>query len=318
MLTLATSAASAQHGIASVYGGGRTSSGQWASPHGLTAAHRSLPFGTRVRVRNIRNGRSVVVTIDDRGPFRRGRIIDLTPAGAHELGMGWGLAPVEVEVVSRSAVWGHKRHGRRYARHFRHPGPKLAQGGATGHSVTVASLPPAAPSVPLPAPRPAPIAPTPAAPPKFSETPVGRGLVRVQTAAGPIVVAASVAARFAGLIADFVAHGYRPSEIGCYSPTGHVPHSLHHTGEACDFNQTGWNATDRFMYTAEAHRLILAHGLRDGCDFRHPRKDCGHVDDGRMGHVGYRYASRHTARRIDYAVNARHARWHQRRRYTGI
>ncbi len=72
--------ASAQSGIASVYSGGRTAEGGHASPSGLTAAHRSLPFGTMVRVTNDRTGRSVVVRINDRGPFVRGRVIDLTPA----------------------------------------------------------------------------------------------------------------------------------------------------------------------------------------------------------------------------------------------
>lgn len=87
--------AHAQSGIASIYSGGRTANGEHASPHGLTAAHRTLPFGTHVRVINRRNGRSVVVRINDRGPFVRGRIIDLTPAGARALGFS-GLAPVEV------------------------------------------------------------------------------------------------------------------------------------------------------------------------------------------------------------------------------
>jgi rare lipoprotein A len=87
--------AHAQSGIASIYSGGRTANGEHASPHGLTAAHRSLPFGTHVRVVKRRNGRSIVVRINDRGPFVHGRIIDLTPAGARALGFS-GLAPVEV------------------------------------------------------------------------------------------------------------------------------------------------------------------------------------------------------------------------------
>ena len=87
--------AHAQSGIASIYSGGRTANGEHASARGLTAAHRSLPFGTRVRVINRRNGRSVVVRINDRGPFVRGRIIDLTPAGARALGFS-GLARVDV------------------------------------------------------------------------------------------------------------------------------------------------------------------------------------------------------------------------------
>jgi|SRR5277367_1205781 len=93
-------AASAQSGIASVYSGGRTANGERAAASGLTAAHRTLPFGTMVRVTNERTGRSVVVRINDRGPFVRGRIIDVTPAGARALGMD-GLAPVTLSVVGR-------------------------------------------------------------------------------------------------------------------------------------------------------------------------------------------------------------------------
>jgi rare lipoprotein A len=87
----------AQSGIASVYAyaGEKTASGEKAHPGGLTAAHRTLPFGTKVKVTNKRNGRSVTVRINDRGPFVRGRIIDLTPAAARALGFS-GLAPVEV------------------------------------------------------------------------------------------------------------------------------------------------------------------------------------------------------------------------------
>ena len=94
-------AASAQSGIASVYGYGRTASGERVSPGALTAAHRTLPFGTMVRVTNRSSGRSVVVRINDRGPFVRGRIIDLTPAAARALGFS-GLANVSVDVVGRS------------------------------------------------------------------------------------------------------------------------------------------------------------------------------------------------------------------------
>jgi peptidoglycan lytic transglycosylase len=90
-----------QSGIASIYSykSGRTASGARAQPSGLTAAHRSLPFGTQVRVTNRRNGRSVVVRINDRGPFVRGRIIDVTPAAARSLGFS-GLAPVHLAVVN--------------------------------------------------------------------------------------------------------------------------------------------------------------------------------------------------------------------------
>jgi rare lipoprotein A len=94
----ATSPAGAQSGIASVYStesGSRTASGARLNPGALTAAHRSLPLGSRARVTNPSNGRSVTVTINDRGPFVRGRIIDLTPAAARALGMG-SLARVTV------------------------------------------------------------------------------------------------------------------------------------------------------------------------------------------------------------------------------
>ncbi len=92
--------ASAQTGIASIYSGGRTANGEHARASGLTAAHRTLPFGTMVRVTNQRSGRSVVVRINDRGPFIRGRVIDVTPAAAHVLGFS-GLAPVTLAVIGR-------------------------------------------------------------------------------------------------------------------------------------------------------------------------------------------------------------------------
>jgi rare lipoprotein A len=93
--------ANAQSGIASVYSGERTANGEYAHAGRLTAAHRSLPFGTLVRVTHKRTGRSVVVRINDRGPFVGGRIIDLTPAAARAIGFN-GLAPVEVTVVGHS------------------------------------------------------------------------------------------------------------------------------------------------------------------------------------------------------------------------
>jgi len=90
-----SSAAMAESGIASVYAysGERTANGERAQPTGFTAAHRTLPFGTRVRVTNKTNGRTVVVRINDRGPFVRCRVIDLTPAAAQALGFS-GLARV--------------------------------------------------------------------------------------------------------------------------------------------------------------------------------------------------------------------------------
>lgn len=91
-------------GMASWYGpgfhGNRSASGERYNQNALTAAHRSLPFGTKVRVTNIRNGRSVVVRINDRGPHIRGRIIDLSAAAARIVGvMQSGVAPVRVEVM---------------------------------------------------------------------------------------------------------------------------------------------------------------------------------------------------------------------------
>jgi rare lipoprotein A len=96
----ASSAALAESGVASIYAysGEKTANGERANPRGLTAAHKTLPFGTKVRVTNKRNGKSVVVRINDRGPFVRGRVIDLTPAGAQALGFS-GLAPVSLETA---------------------------------------------------------------------------------------------------------------------------------------------------------------------------------------------------------------------------
>jgi len=95
---LAISDALAQSGIASIYStreGTRTASGVRLNDGALTAAHRSLPFGSKVRVTNKRNGKSVVVTITDRGPFVRGRVIDVTPAAARALGFN-GLTQVSL------------------------------------------------------------------------------------------------------------------------------------------------------------------------------------------------------------------------------
>ena len=88
-------------GLASVYSHGRTASGERLIPTTLTGAHRTLPFGTKVQVTNRRNGRSVVVRINDRGPFIRGRLIDVTPAAARALGFS-GLAPVMLTVIGRN------------------------------------------------------------------------------------------------------------------------------------------------------------------------------------------------------------------------
>lgn len=89
-------------GLASVYAykGDKTASGQRAHPDELTAAHRTLPFGTKVHVTNRRNGKSVLVRVNDRGPFIKGRVIDVTPRAAAILGFS-GLAPVTLKVVGK-------------------------------------------------------------------------------------------------------------------------------------------------------------------------------------------------------------------------
>ncbi|MCB9992438.1 MAG: septal ring lytic transglycosylase RlpA family protein [Hyphomicrobiaceae bacterium] len=97
-------AATYQQGTASWYGPGfngqRTANGETFNMNSLTAAHKSLPFGTRVKVTNLRNGKSVTVRINDRGPYAHGRIIDLSKAAAQDIGMiGSGTAQVKLEIV---------------------------------------------------------------------------------------------------------------------------------------------------------------------------------------------------------------------------
>jgi rare lipoprotein A len=101
---LLASAQAVQVGQASWYGpgffGGRTASGEVLRPGSLTAAHRYLAFGTKVRVTNLYNGRSAVVRINDRGPFIGGRIIDLAHGAAEVLGLtASGVADVKLEVI---------------------------------------------------------------------------------------------------------------------------------------------------------------------------------------------------------------------------
>lgn len=102
-MTLPALADTEQTGVASYYWQGRgTASGERFNPDAMTAAHRSLPFNTKVEVTNLRNGRSVIVRINDRGPFVRGRIIDVSKAAAGELGFrGRGLTKVSVKVLER-------------------------------------------------------------------------------------------------------------------------------------------------------------------------------------------------------------------------
>ena len=99
---------SVEHGKASWYSirtnrGTRTASGARLCDKAATAAHKTLPMGTKVRVTNQANGKSEIVTINDRGPFIRGRIIDLTIGSAERLGFRQrGVAPVKVEVLAHS------------------------------------------------------------------------------------------------------------------------------------------------------------------------------------------------------------------------
>lgn len=104
--------ANVSDGVASYYGerfdGRRTASGIRFDMNAMTAAHRTLAFGTRVSVTNKANGRSVDVVINDRGPFSGGRTIDLSKGAAREIGMlGRGVAPVRLEVIE----WGSANLG---------------------------------------------------------------------------------------------------------------------------------------------------------------------------------------------------------------
>ena len=95
-------------GEASYYGhelaGNRTANGERFNPSALTAAHRSLPMGTRLRVTNMSNGRSVIVRINDRGPFVRSRIIDVSLEAARQIRMvGSGKAQVKLEILRTTA-----------------------------------------------------------------------------------------------------------------------------------------------------------------------------------------------------------------------
>jgi rare lipoprotein A len=91
-------------GVAAYYGPGlngrKTASGERFDMQGLTAAHRTLPFGTRVRVTCLRNGKSVIVRVNDRGPFDRGKVIDLSLGAAQRIGLDrMGVTRVKLEVV---------------------------------------------------------------------------------------------------------------------------------------------------------------------------------------------------------------------------
>jgi rare lipoprotein A len=110
---LARADAKPERGIASMYAtsfvGQPTASGELLDSQRMTAAHKYLPFGTKVEVLNKRNGRKVIVTVNDRGPHVRGRVIDLSPAAARVLGMQRaGVVPVEVRLATRIILPGRK------------------------------------------------------------------------------------------------------------------------------------------------------------------------------------------------------------------
>ncbi|NJO51538.1 MAG: septal ring lytic transglycosylase RlpA family protein, partial [Leptolyngbyaceae cyanobacterium RM2_2_4] len=100
-------------GMASWYGpgfhGNRSASGEIFNQNALTAAHRNLPFGTQVRVTNLSNGQSVIVRINDRGPYSGGRVIDLSAAAARAVGLiQAGVAPVSLDVLGVAQTAGNQ------------------------------------------------------------------------------------------------------------------------------------------------------------------------------------------------------------------
>ena len=102
MLRAEDSGKRSQTGVASWYGSesAKTANGEHYNPMGMTAAHRTLPFGTMVQVKNLATGRCCTVRVNDRGPFKRGRVIDVTKRAAQELGMiNSGTAKVELAVL---------------------------------------------------------------------------------------------------------------------------------------------------------------------------------------------------------------------------
>jgi rare lipoprotein A len=110
LLAVTTAAAAADKAaLASRYSetAGTTASGETYSPAELTAAHRTLPFGTLVRVTNLANGRTTVVRINDRGPFVKNRVIDLSQAAAQQLQFS-GLVPVSLEPVGATSIGSRK------------------------------------------------------------------------------------------------------------------------------------------------------------------------------------------------------------------
>ena len=106
-----------ESGVASYYGPEfafrRTASGEMFDPKEMTAAHRTLPFGTRIRVTNLANGKRVVLRVNDRGPYRKGRVIDVSHAAARKLDFAHhGTARVRIDVLSRGRIEGPRMAAR--------------------------------------------------------------------------------------------------------------------------------------------------------------------------------------------------------------
>jgi len=110
ILSLYAFSAPVEHGKASYYstncnGGTKTASGQKLQNSGMTAAHKTLPMGTQVKITNLKNGKSEIVKINDRGPYVRGRIIDVTIGVADKLGFKKsGITDVKLEVVGKVKI----------------------------------------------------------------------------------------------------------------------------------------------------------------------------------------------------------------------
>jgi rare lipoprotein A len=116
VISNAAASPSTEEGLASVYGerfnGKSTASGERYDGGALTAAHRTLPLGTEVKVTNLNNGKTVRVRINDRGPHVQGRIIDLSSSAAAALGLATGVARVKLEILNQPAQTGGARPSR--------------------------------------------------------------------------------------------------------------------------------------------------------------------------------------------------------------
>jgi rare lipoprotein A len=151
----------AERGLASWYGkkfhGRRTASGEVYNMYAMTAAHKTMPLPSYARVRNPKNGREVIVRVNDRGPFHPGRVIDLSYAAAVKLGVQNGVAPVELERITHEEIrTGSWRRGSEPVLTSAAPPPAEAAPPADDVPAVAAVLPPPAAEPPPPVPDPAP------------------------------------------------------------------------------------------------------------------------------------------------------------------